>query len=163
MHENNIDTIADNNKRPVKYNIRKNLPLIAVTVIITLIITVGITLICYFSLRPKMTIVFYDAEYVMEPIGPDYYQEQVNAYFRLNSDDNLTLEVKDFSILNNGKWEEALKVEYSGRNIKTSFKTDPNKPILKVCFYVPNSTIESGAIIKYKDREMRIGEFVQIR
>ena len=151
--------------------ITKKISIITITAIITLILTVGVGLICYFSFRPKMTIVFYKAECVEEPVPTNEDEEYVCAYFRLNSDRKFTLSVDDFYIFNtytySFKFEKATRVEYNGQSTQTSFETNPDIPIqqiIKVYFNVPHSLVTKLTVItRYKETEMQIGEFAQIR
>ncbi len=145
--------------KQTKENYKENKSIIIITTAIaTFIITALLSIICFFCLKPKMAIVFYDIENVQEEIIPDYSEEYVCAYFRLNSKNNLILDVKNFSIRENGIWKKAFQVEYFDQIIKTTFQTYPNQPILKVFFNVNYSNIEPVAFVKYKDTQMRIGE-----
>lgn len=135
---------------------------IAISVAITILIMSLFGTVLYFSLRTTLTIVFYDVECVNVKITDAYTDKFVCTYVRLNTENNHVLNVNDFSILNNS-YEKAVYVEYFDQTIRTEFKTYPNQPILKVYFRVPHSVAEKVVFIKYKDKEMRIGEFVQVR
>lgn len=136
---------------------------VILSVIITFICTSILGIIIYFVSKPTLTIVFYDVECIEMSITENYKEEFVCAYFRLNSKENHRINVKDFSILSNGKYEEATNVEYFNQNIRTNFETYPNQPTLKVYFRVPHSAIEKVTFVKYKKTSMRIGEFVKTK
>ena len=133
---------------------------------IIIAICIGITVIgisIYFITNPKLTIVFYQVECTNEGVTQSYTEEYVCAYFRLNTKGNHKLDVQDFSIYYNGKWQKASKAEYFGQTISVDFYTYPNQPILKVYFNIPHSVTESVVFTKYKNTEMRIGEFATTR
>lgn len=147
--------MSDNKKRELLISI--------LTALITVVLTICITLACCYLLRPTLTIVFYDTECVKEEIAPNYYEDYVCAHLRLKIEKGHTLQVKDFSIFDNGKWVKATKVEYFDQIVRTSFEIILNQPLLTVYFHVPHSVTDSVVFVKYKDTEMRIGEFVQTR
>lgn len=132
---------------------------IVLTAILAMLCTLLITSILYVSLKPDyLYIVFYKTECVKENVTETYQEEFVCAYFRLNTKYNHTLKVNDFSILYDGKYKEASKVEYFDQSISTVFYTYPNQPILKVYYRVPHTEAEGVVFVKYKDSVMRIGE-----
>lgn len=144
-------------------NRKSKFKLILITAILTSILISVLNVIMYFSLKPSLTIVFYETEYVEKQITESYSETYFCSYFRLNSNQNHKINVKDFSLLTNGEWEEAIFVEYFDQIIKTSFETYPNQPTLKVFFRKNDELYDSVIFIKYKDTKMRIGEFVQTK
>lgn len=132
---------------------------IIITAIITLILSIGTQAIIYFSTKQDLTLVFYDIECVNEKVTDTYSEEYVIAYVRLNSKNNHTLEVRDFTTYYNSKQQEAVKVEYFNQSIRTQFETYPNQPILKVYFKMPHKEVKDFMSIKYKNTTMQIGQF----
>lgn len=138
---------------------KKLIGIIALSVLTTIICITILNLILYVTLKKDMTIVFYKTECVYEQITENYNQENVCAYVRLNANKNHILNVDDFSILYDAEYTKAIKVEYFNQIIRTSFQTYPNQPILKIYFNVPHTITEQVIFIKYKNTNMRIGEF----
>lgn len=138
---------------------KKLIGIIALSVLTTIICMIILNLILYITLKKDMTIVFYKTECVYEQITENYTQENVCAYVRLNANKSYMLNVDDFSIFCNAQYEKATKVEYVSQIIRTSFQTYPNQPILKIYFNVPHSITEHVIFLRYKNTDMRIGEF----
>lgn len=143
--------------------LNKNIKKTLLTIFFTFICTILLMLIFYFIFYPTLTIVFYKTECADIQISNTYSDQYLCAYFRLNTDNNHRLNVKDFSILDDGEYKQAIFVEYQNQTIKTNFDTYPNEPILKVYFKVSNKTQNSVIFVKYKDTKIRIGEFAKTK
>lgn len=141
----------------------KNIKKTLLIIFLTFICTILLMLIFYFIFYPTLTIVFYKTECADIQISNTYSDKYLCAYFRLNTDNNHRLNVKDFSILDDGEYKQATFVEYQNQTIKTNFETYPNQPILKVYFKVSNGTQDPVIFIKYKNTKIRIGELVKTK